>query len=61
MTPADLVTPSMRRRDGATVSRRPMRTTVTRDPATIDVQQWARRYVALVNDLLTREALDRAG
>jgi uracil DNA glycosylase len=38
-----------------------MRTTVTHDPAVIDLQQWARRYVALVNDLLTREALDRAG
>ncbi len=43
------------------MARPPMRTTVTHDPDVIDVQQWARRYVALVSDLLERERLSRAG
>lgn len=59
--PAARRDPSPDRAHRARLARRPMRTTVTRDPAVIDVQQWARRYVALVRELATAEAMDRAG
>lgn len=53
--------PSKLAPDRGRLARPAMRTTVTRDPDVIDVQQWARRYVALVQDLMRQETLSRAG